>query len=293
MSDDAAGRRRGDLSRAVDAAVGAYSPDHGDALSRWLAPTGETRVEQIGLAGLSEPYWRQPVDTSDPAFRALKASVRASGILQPLLVRPLPEGGMQVISGVRRLRAARETGHDTVPVTVRELTEAQAIVGAWDAVVRQPVTVDVRALIARRLTEGGMPAGEVAVLLRSLQVVGGSAAAAPAPPAEAPVLPVKEPEAPAKAPEAPPESANEPQSPAVAAASSAQASAGASAGILEAALDWRAGATVGTFLFVLCVVYVIVIYGLGSTTLLAPALAVGLTGAAVAVLSMARSRPVP
>src|ERR1700686_628564 len=124
---------RGDFRRAVDAAFGADVPQHGDALHNWLAPTKESRVEQVPVGDVSDPNWRAPVDATDPTFRALKASVRASGILQPLLLRRLPGGGLQVVSGMRRLRAARDTGLDAVPATIRELSDVQAIVGAWDS----------------------------------------------------------------------------------------------------------------------------------------------------------------
>jgi hypothetical protein len=121
---------RGDFRRAVDAALSADVPFQGDTLHDWLAPTQETRIEQIPVDDIADPEWRRPVDAADPSYRALKASVRASGILQPLLVRRLAGGGLQVVSGMRRLRAARDTGQDVVPATIRELSDVQAIVGS-------------------------------------------------------------------------------------------------------------------------------------------------------------------
>lgn len=56
----------------------------------------------------------------------LIASVREHGILQPLLVRPLEEGLLELVAGERRLRAAAEAGLTQVPVVVREMSEVQA-----------------------------------------------------------------------------------------------------------------------------------------------------------------------
>src|ERR1700716_2977208 len=179
---------RGDFRRAVDAALSADVPFHGNSLHDWLAPTQETRIEQIPVDDIADPEWRRPVDAADLSYRALKASVRASGILQPLLVRRLAAGGgLQVVSGMRRLRAARDTGQDVVPATIRELNDVQAIVGSWDAVVREGATAERREAIEQRLLDGGMPSAYIAGLLASLVLVEALAsAAAPAaqPPAE-------------------------------------------------------------------------------------------------------------
>ena len=61
-------------------------------------------------------------------LRELADSIRAQGILQPLLVRTVERGfGYQVIAGERRLRAAKLAGLEAVPAIVRELTDDQAL----------------------------------------------------------------------------------------------------------------------------------------------------------------------
>jgi ParB family chromosome partitioning protein len=57
----------------------------------------------------------------------LASSFRTQGVLQPLLVRTLNEDLYEVIAGARRLRAARMAELETVPVRVRELSDAEAI----------------------------------------------------------------------------------------------------------------------------------------------------------------------
>ncbi len=68
---------------------------------------GSTTPDQVAVASIGGLGWQGPAD--DPAYRALKSSVRASGVLEPLHLRPV-EGGLELVSGARRLRAARETG---------------------------------------------------------------------------------------------------------------------------------------------------------------------------------------
>ena len=58
----------------------------------------------------------------------LKDSIRANGIISPLIVRPLEADRYQIIAGHNRRTAARELGYDTVPVIVkRYLTDGEAI----------------------------------------------------------------------------------------------------------------------------------------------------------------------
>lgn len=65
----------------------------------------------------------------DPvAMKALTASIEAAGcVLSPLLVRELSDTEFEVVSGHRRLRAARALGHDTVPCNIVVLSDVQAL----------------------------------------------------------------------------------------------------------------------------------------------------------------------
>jgi len=60
----------------------------------------------------------------DEALNELAASIRAVGVLQPLLVRTLQPGEYQLIAGERRLKAAQRAGLRNVPVIVRDTTDA-------------------------------------------------------------------------------------------------------------------------------------------------------------------------
>lgn len=75
-----------------------------------------------------EPNRSQPRhDFNEESLRELADSIAAHGVLQPLLVRPLPEGGYQLVAGERRWRASRMAGLFEVPVIIRELSDPEAM----------------------------------------------------------------------------------------------------------------------------------------------------------------------
>ena len=75
-----------------------------------------------------EPNREQPRKIfSEEALNELADPIREHGVLQPLLVRPLPGGSYQLVAGERRWRASRMAGLQEVPVVIREMDEEQAM----------------------------------------------------------------------------------------------------------------------------------------------------------------------
>lgn len=66
-------------------------------------------------------------DFDENALSDLAQSISQHGLLQPLLVRPLPIGGYQIVAGERRYRACRMAGLTEVPVTIRELSDTETM----------------------------------------------------------------------------------------------------------------------------------------------------------------------
>ena len=60
-------------------------------------------------------------------------SIKQIGVVSPLIVRPDPEGGYEILSGHRRLHAAQLAGLDTVPVIVKEMDDDAAIIFMVDS----------------------------------------------------------------------------------------------------------------------------------------------------------------
>jgi ParB family transcriptional regulator, chromosome partitioning protein len=74
------------------------------------------------------PNPSQPRTRFDPeALAGLASSIERSGVVQPLLVRPLSDGGYELIAGERRWRAAQQAGLDKVPAVVRDSAQAERL----------------------------------------------------------------------------------------------------------------------------------------------------------------------
>src|SRR5438270_11351287 len=82
----------------------------------------EVAVELI----VANPH--QPRTNFDEAsLLALSESIKVRGVLQPVLVRPLPDGRFELIAGERRWRAARIAQRETIPALVRRHDDAASL----------------------------------------------------------------------------------------------------------------------------------------------------------------------
>jgi len=112
MTDTAAGRRR--LGRGLEALLGPTRDEAEREGSLVELPVSEIHPN---------PY--QPRRDVDPvALEELKSSIRQAGLLQPVVVRPLPNGGgFELIAGERRLRACQALGWERIPAVKREVDD--------------------------------------------------------------------------------------------------------------------------------------------------------------------------
>ena len=86
------------------------------------------QVQQISIEELF-PFKEHPFKVlDDEAMQRTVESVAQYGVLAPLIARPRPEGGYEIISGHRRQHAAELAGMDTLPVIVREMTDDAAVI---------------------------------------------------------------------------------------------------------------------------------------------------------------------
>lgn len=130
-----------------------------------LIPGDETPA---GLAALDvdaiAPNPRQPRQRMDPGrLQELAASIRAHGVLSPVVVRQGPRG-YELVAGERRLRAAKLAGLRTIPALVKELTPATALeVALVENLQREDLNPLEEAEVYHRLTEEfGLTQDEVA-----------------------------------------------------------------------------------------------------------------------------------
>ncbi|MEE1351549.1 MAG: ParB/RepB/Spo0J family partition protein [Clostridia bacterium] len=89
------------------------------------------RTEEIKPTPISElkPFSDQPFKVvDDDNMTELVESIKLSGILSPIIARPHPEGGYEILSGHRRVRACEIAGIKEVPVVVKDLDDDTAII---------------------------------------------------------------------------------------------------------------------------------------------------------------------
>ncbi|MEG0166961.1 MAG: ParB/RepB/Spo0J family partition protein [Ruthenibacterium sp.] len=88
---------------------------------------GGDGVTMLRLAEI-EPDKDQPRKKfDDAALSELAASIMEHGVLQPIMVRPVPAGGYKIVAGERRWRAARLAGLGEIPVLVKEISDDTAM----------------------------------------------------------------------------------------------------------------------------------------------------------------------
>ncbi len=108
---------------------------------------------------------RQPRTRFEPEATAeLVASIRAQGVVQPVVVRPRAAGGYELIVGERRWRAAREAGLATVPALVREADDRDTLLlSLVENVAREQLSpVEEARAYAMLIDEFGLSLGDVA-----------------------------------------------------------------------------------------------------------------------------------
>jgi len=92
------------------------------------APTvAEERLERLPLGQLTRGKFQPRRDIQPEALEELADSIRAQGVMQPIVVRPVGESRYEIIAGERRWRAAQLAELDTIPAVIREVTDEVAL----------------------------------------------------------------------------------------------------------------------------------------------------------------------
>ncbi|GJL72217.1 MAG: chromosome partitioning protein ParB [Nitrosomonas sp.] len=87
----------------------------------------EESLQNLSIT-LLQPGKYQPRTSMDQAsLTELAESIKAQGVMQPILVRPIPDGRFEIIAGERRWRAAQIAGLPEVPVLIREVPDESAL----------------------------------------------------------------------------------------------------------------------------------------------------------------------
>jgi len=95
-------------------------------------PTPDGTLREIPVDLLSRGKYQPRVDMREESLAELAESIKAQGVVQPIVVRPLPGDGngetrYEIVAGERRWRAAQLAGLHTIPAVVRDIPDESAV----------------------------------------------------------------------------------------------------------------------------------------------------------------------
>ncbi|MCK2185009.1 ParB/RepB/Spo0J family partition protein [Halomonas getboli] len=135
-------RKQRALGRGLDALIGAGArrresldlPGAGEAPEQGelngvepVAAGADERLERLPLGQLSRGKYQPRRDIQPEALEELADSIRAQGVMQPIVVRPIGDQRYEIIAGERRWRAAQLAELDVIPAVIREVTDEVAL----------------------------------------------------------------------------------------------------------------------------------------------------------------------
>ncbi|PMR74717.1 ParB/RepB/Spo0J family partition protein [Billgrantia endophytica] len=131
--------RKRALGRGLDALIGAGArrreslelPEVEMHPAEGETPPSDTvadeRLERLPLGQLIRGKYQPRRDIQPEALEELADSIRAQGVMQPIVVRPIGEHRYEIIAGERRWRAAQLAELDTIPAVIREVSDEVAL----------------------------------------------------------------------------------------------------------------------------------------------------------------------
>ncbi|WP_417764899.1 ParB/RepB/Spo0J family partition protein, partial [Shewanella chilikensis] len=118
-------KKRG-LGRGLDALlsdVAAEDSPYAEQTEARQAADKQGDLRQMPLDDIQRGRYQPRRDLEPQALEELANSIRAQGVMQPIVVRPVAEGRYEIIAGERRWRAAQMAGLSTIPVIIRDVPD--------------------------------------------------------------------------------------------------------------------------------------------------------------------------
>lgn len=114
-------KRKG-LGRGLDALLGTENDQE-----RVVESGGNEHLKELPVEFLSRGKYQPRRDMHPEALEDLANSIRAQGVMQPIVVRPLGIDSYEIIAGERRWRAAQLVGLETIPALIKDVTDESAM----------------------------------------------------------------------------------------------------------------------------------------------------------------------
>jgi ParB family chromosome partitioning protein len=119
------------LGRGLGALIPQRSPEAppGAGPAAPAGPAPQAGLLQLDIGRIVPSPYQPRKEFAPERLQELADSIRANGLIQPVIVRPLPEGRYELIAGERRWRAARQAGLSRIPAVIRtaEASDAMAL----------------------------------------------------------------------------------------------------------------------------------------------------------------------
>ena len=117
------------LNRGLDALLGTdltKKAPAGTAEASTISP-GDGDLRQLPLEFLQRGKYQPRIDFDETALQELADSIKAQGVMQPIVVRSVGADRYEIVAGERRWRASQLAALDTIPAIVREISDETAI----------------------------------------------------------------------------------------------------------------------------------------------------------------------
>ena len=105
------------LGRGLDALLGGSSKTRSD----------DSDLAQLAVESLRPGKYQPRTRMDEPSLNDLAESIRARGVIQPIVVRPVGDSQYEILAGERRWRAARIAGLERIAAVVREVPDEAAL----------------------------------------------------------------------------------------------------------------------------------------------------------------------
>jgi ParB family transcriptional regulator, chromosome partitioning protein len=99
----------------------------GKPLGQPGAPTGNAAQQEVGIDLIDANPYQTRRKIREEALSELVESIKATGVIQPVVLRPAANGRYQLVAGERRWMASRRAGKTTIPAVVRQISNEQAM----------------------------------------------------------------------------------------------------------------------------------------------------------------------
>ena len=116
-----AAKKRG-LGRGLDALLGSAA-----IAATNNEPVAESELRSLAVDLMQRGKYQPRVDMHNDSLQELADSIRAQGVVQPIVVRPIGEGRYEIIAGERRWRASQIAGLSEIPAVVRDVPDSAAV----------------------------------------------------------------------------------------------------------------------------------------------------------------------